>query len=195
MTCVSRIKMAPEGPEFSQLVQGYWRMADWNMDPQARLTFLKQHLELGISTVDHAHVYGSAQQSCESLFGEALKLDPGMRDQIEIISKCGIELMPDNAPDGYVNHYNTSRETILASVDTSLSRLGVEQLDVLLIHRSDLRITVRHPCRSLVGERHRCGQVSCHWLIAVSYFSMSLVSLPHRPSMASANRSRNVRCA
>jgi predicted oxidoreductase len=138
MTCVSRIKMAPEGPEFSQLVQGYWRMADWDMDPQARLTFLKQHLELGISTVDHAHVYGSALQSCESLFGEALKLDPGMRDQIEIISKCGIELMPENAADGHVNHYNTSRETILASVDTSLSRLGVEQIDVLLIHRSDL---------------------------------------------------------
>lgn len=138
MTLVSRVKMALEGPECSSLIQGYWRMGEWGMDPQARLTFLKQHVELGITTVDHAHVYGSAQASCESLFGEALKLDPMMRDNIEIISKCGIEVMPSDAPSKHVNHYNSSQSSIIHSVDTSLQRLGVEQLDILLIHRPDM---------------------------------------------------------
>ncbi|QUM77327.1 aldo/keto reductase [Moritella sp. 24] len=138
MTKVSRTKIAPEGPVFSSLVQGYWRMGDWNMDPQSRLTFLKQHVELGITTVDHAHVYGSAQAPCETLFGEALKLDPAMRDEIEIISKCGIEVMRGDAPSNHVNHYNSSQSNIIRSVETSLQRLGVEQLDVLLIHRPDI---------------------------------------------------------
>lgn len=134
----SRVKMAPQGPEFSALVQGYWRMADWNMDTQARLTFLKQHIELGITTVDHAHVYGNVHVSCEALFGEALKLQPSLRDEIEIISKCGIEVMRGEVPSGHVNHYNSSKDYIIASVETSLRRLGVEQLDVLLLHRPDL---------------------------------------------------------
>ncbi|GIC78118.1 oxidoreductase [Moritella sp. F1] len=138
MTGVSRVKMALEGPELSSLVQGYWRMGEWDMDPQARLTFLKQHVELGITTVDHAHVYGSAQAPCETLFGEALKLDPQMRDSIEIISKCGIEVMHSDAPSHHVNHYSSSQSSIIHSVDTSLQRLCVEQLDVLLIHRPDL---------------------------------------------------------
>lgn len=138
MSLLPRIKMAPQGPEFSALVQGYWRMADWNMDVQARLTFLKQHLELGITTVDHAHVYGNADVACEALFGEALKRQPSLRDHIEIISKCGIEVMRGDVPAGHVNHYNSTKGYIIDSVNTSLARLGVEQLDVLLLHRPDL---------------------------------------------------------
>ncbi len=138
MTLVSRVRMTPEGPVCSSLVQGYWRMGDWGMDPQSRLTFLKQHIELGITTVDHAHVYGTAQAPCETLFGEALKLDRAMRDNIEIISKCGIEVMQTGVPSNHVNHYNSSHSSIINSVETSLQRLGVEQLDILLIHRPDM---------------------------------------------------------
>ena len=74
MTIVPKIKMSPEGPALSTLVQGYWHFAEWNMNPQQRLSFIKEHVELGITTVDHAHVYGNP--SCERLFGEALKTDP-----------------------------------------------------------------------------------------------------------------------
>ncbi|EXJ47888.1 aldo/keto reductase family protein, partial [Vibrio parahaemolyticus VPTS-2010] len=51
---VAKVVTAPNGPEFSELVQGYWRAADWGMTAQERLSFLKQHIELGITTVDHA---------------------------------------------------------------------------------------------------------------------------------------------
>lgn len=90
---VSKVTIAPQGPEMSELVQGYWRLAEWGMTPQQRLSFLKQHIELGITTVDHADIYGNYE--CEKLFGEAIKLEPSIRDQIEIVTKCDIKLCGD----------------------------------------------------------------------------------------------------
>lgn len=135
MTTIKKVQIAPQGPEFSELVQGYWRLGDWGMSPQERLTFLKQHVELGVTTVDHADIYGYYE--CEQLFGEGLALDKSMRDKIEIVSKCDIKLCGDKNPDWKVNHYNTSKSHIVDSVNHSLKRLQVEDLDVLLIHRPD----------------------------------------------------------
>ncbi len=134
MALVNSVEMAPNGPHFSEFVQGYWRMNDWRRTVQEHLTFLKQHVALGITTVDHAHVYGQAP-SCEELFGRVLKLDPGMRANIQIVSKCGIELVDEDSVQ--VNHYDSTPRAIENSVDLSLSRLGVDQLDVLLVHRPD----------------------------------------------------------
>ena len=133
MELVKKVLMAEQGPEFSQLVQGYWRLQAWEMSPQARLSFLKQHVELGITTVDNAAIYGNS----EVLFGEALKLDPGMRDQIEIVSKFGINGIPSKIGEKRVSHYDSSKQAILTSAENSLRRLGVEQLDALLVHRPD----------------------------------------------------------
>lgn len=133
---INKTTIAPQGPEFSELVQGYWRTADWNMTPQQRLTFLKQHIDLGISTVDHADIYGGYQ--CETLFGEALTLDPSVRDQIEIITKCDINLCTSDFPNRKINHYDTSKEHIVNSVNNSLTRLNISEIDVLLIHRLDV---------------------------------------------------------
>jgi len=138
MSNVKKVLMAPQGPEFSQLVQGYWRLGAWNMTPQARLTFLKQHVELGISTVDNAAIYGDSEQ----LFGEALALDPAMREQIQIVSKFGINGIPDAIGEKRVSHYDSSRSLILSSTENSLQRLGVEQLDALLVHRPDFLMDV-----------------------------------------------------
>lgn len=133
MNSVEKVLMSPQGPEFSQLVQGYWRLEAWNMNAQERLSFLKQHVEIGISTVDNAAIYGNS----EVLFGEALKLDPAMREQIQIVSKFGINAIAPAPGEKRVSHYDSSKQSILASVDNSLQRLGVEQLDALLVHRPD----------------------------------------------------------
>ena len=133
MSLVDKVLMAPEGPLFSKLIQGYWRLGDWDMSAQARLTFLKQHVELGISTVDNAAIYGNS----EVLFGEALKLDPSIRDQIEIVSKFGINGIAATPGEKRVSHYDSSKAAIIASTEHSLQRLGVEQLDALLVHRPD----------------------------------------------------------
>ncbi len=119
----------------SEFIQGYWRLAQWQMTPQQRLTFIEQHLELGISSIDQADIYGG--YTSETLLGEALKLKPSIRQQLQIITKCGIKLVSDNGPGCQVNHYDSGRAHILKSVDDSLTRMGLERIDLLLIHRPD----------------------------------------------------------
>ena len=106
-------------------------MSDWNKSPQETLSFIKHHVEMGITTVDHAHVYG--QPPAESLFGKALKLESSVRDSIEIVTKAGINV----AEGDRITHYDSGKKAICSSVDTSLSRLGTDYIDVLLIHRPD----------------------------------------------------------
>ncbi|XNM73599.1 aldo/keto reductase [Escherichia coli] len=67
---------------------GYWRLMDWNMSARQLVSFIEEHLDLGVTTVDHADIYGGYQ--CEAAFGEALKLAPHLRERMEIVSKCGI---------------------------------------------------------------------------------------------------------
>ncbi|EHK9052747.1 aldo/keto reductase family oxidoreductase [Vibrio vulnificus] len=153
---VAKVVTAPQGPEFSALVQGYWRLAEWNMTPQQRLTFLKQHIEMGITTVDHADIYG--QYECERLFGEALALDKSLRSDIQIVTKCDINLCGAKHPDRKVNHYDTSAAHIYQSVNNSLERLGVDELDVLLIHRPDALMDADEVAEAF-SELHKVGKV------------------------------------
>ncbi|MGO1298773.1 MAG: aldo/keto reductase [Vibrio sp.] len=133
---VNKVAMAPNGPEFSELVQGYWRLTDWGMSTQEQLAFLQQHMELGITTVDHADIYGLYE--CEKRFGEALAIKPALREQLQIVTKCDIQLLSEQFPERHIKHYDTSAAHIQQSVENSLRLLGVEKLDVLLIHRPDL---------------------------------------------------------
>ena len=48
---VQRITLAPQGPEFSRFVMGYWRLMDWNMSPRELVSFIEEHLDLGVTTV------------------------------------------------------------------------------------------------------------------------------------------------
>ncbi|KII76150.1 aldo/keto reductase [Vibrio renipiscarius] len=176
---VSKVAIGPQGPELSELVQGYWRLAEWGMTPQQRLSFLKQHIDLGITTVDHADIYG--QYECEQLFGEALKLDPSVREQIEIVTKCDINLCGEKNPQRKVNHYDTSSAHIIESVNNSLSRLGVDQIDLLLIHRPDLLMDADEVAE-VFADLHKVGKVK-HF--GVSNFTPSqfelLQSRVHKP--------------
>lgn len=153
---IEKVTMASQGPEFSELVQGYWRLGEWNMTPQARLTFIKQHLELGISTVDHADIYGNYQ--CEYLFGEALALEPSLRDQLQIITKCDIKLCGDSYPSQKINHYDTSSAHLYQSVNNSLQRLGVNEIDVLLLHRPDALMNADEVAE-VFSDLHKVGKV------------------------------------
>ena len=120
---------------FSEFVAGFWRMESWDMTPMQRLSLIEQYLELGVTTMDHADIYG--QYQCETLFGEVLALKPALRQQMQIVSKCGIKPAFACRPERYVNHYDTSSEHIIASVEHSLKQLNTEYLDLLLIHRPD----------------------------------------------------------
>jgi predicted oxidoreductase len=130
---VQRITLAPQGPEFSRFVMGYWRLMDWNMSPLQLASFIEEHLDLGITTVDHADIYGGYQ--CEAAFGEALKLVPALRERMEIVTKCGIATTAK--PEHALGHYITDSAHIIKSAEQSLVNLATDHIDLLLIHRPD----------------------------------------------------------
>ncbi|OSM52091.1 oxidoreductase, partial [Aeromonas salmonicida subsp. salmonicida] len=102
---VSRLALHAQGPTFSRLIMGYWRLMEWQLSPAALLDLMKYHLDLGVTTIDHADIYGGYQ--CEEAFGNALRLEPSLRDRMEIVSKCGIALTAK--PEHALNHYNTGK--------------------------------------------------------------------------------------
>jgi len=131
---MERIQMA-NNLEFSRIIQGFWRLAEWNMPKQELLSFIENCMEMGITTFDHADIYGG--YTCESLFGEALQLQPSLRDNMQIVTKCGIAPLSPKFPKRYVAHYNTSTKHIVKSVEQSLQNLHTDYIDLLLIHRPD----------------------------------------------------------
>lgn len=74
---------------------------------------------------------------CEALFGRAMKDRQDLKDACQHVTKCDIMLLSDKYPQRRVKHYDTSAAHIHASADTSLQRLGLDVLDLLLIHRPD----------------------------------------------------------
>jgi predicted oxidoreductase len=119
----------------SRLILGLWRIGQWGMSPDRVAGLISACLDLGIDTFDLADIYSDYQ--CESMFGAALQANPALKSRIRLISKCGIALVSPARPAHRVKHYNTSREHIISSVESSLYCLGVEKLDLLLIHRPD----------------------------------------------------------
>jgi len=130
---LQRLQIAPQGPEFSRLIMGYWRLMEWGMTPQQRVSFIEQHLELGITTTDHADIYGDYQ--CEAAFGQALRLAPSLRQRLELVTKCGIATTAK--PENRLGHYITDSTHIIRSAENSLRHFSTDYLDLLLIHRPD----------------------------------------------------------
>lgn len=107
----------------SQIALGCMRMS--GLDDIGVDAIVDCAIENGINFFDHADIYGGGRS--EELFGSYLKRHKNARDKIFIQTKCSIR-------PGY---YDFSKEHILSSVDASLSRLGTDYVDVLLLHRPD----------------------------------------------------------
>ena len=123
-------------PLFSRLVYGMWRLADDSDTSDGHvIAKVEKCLEQGITTLDHANIYGD--YACEALFGRALKARPDLKDACQHISKCDIMLLSDHYPDRRVKHYDTSAAHVTQAAETSLELLGLDALDLLLIHRPD----------------------------------------------------------
>lgn len=119
----------------SPIVAGMWRLPQWKLDAPGLARWIAQALDLGISTFDHADIYGG--YSVEAAFGEALAAAPGLRDRVQIVTKCGIRLVSAARPAHAIKSYDTSHGHVVASVENSLRVLRTDRIDLLLIHRPD----------------------------------------------------------
>lgn len=119
----------------SRVVYGMWRLGD---DSDTSINHIRNKiaacLEQGITTMDQADIYGGYM--AEELLGQALQ-GTNLRNKIEIVTKCDIVAPVGRYETASVKHYDTSRAHILASVDHSLRLMGVDHIDLLLLHRPD----------------------------------------------------------
>ena len=111
----------------SRIALGFWRAGDCTPDVLERL--VKTALDAGVNFFDHADIYGGG--ASESLFGELLRAEPGLRGRMLVQSKCGIVPGPEHA------WFDFSERHILEAVEGSLQRLHTDYLDSLLLHRPD----------------------------------------------------------
>lgn len=122
--------------EISRIVYGMWRLADdADTSPGHVRAKIEACLEQGITTLDQADIYGG--YTAEAVLGACFKDSPGLRDRLEIVTKCDIVAPVGKYAEVPVKYYDTSAAHITASVEASLSNMGIEHIDLLLIHRPD----------------------------------------------------------
>lgn len=121
---MKRINLGSSNLEVSQMVLGMMRSSQ--NDANALEVLLEKALALDINFVDHADIY-AWKTPAEILYGEVLKKRPEFKEKFVVQTKCGI-------CSGY---YDSSYEHIMKSVDQSLERMGLDKIDVLLLHRPD----------------------------------------------------------
>jgi predicted oxidoreductase len=130
----------------SRIVYGMWRVMDDLSDPHHVQAKLEACLEHGITSLDMADIYG--HYLAESALGGAFRTAPHLRDRVEIVTKCGI-VLPGGPVPARVKHYDTSARHIRASVEASLSKMRIERIDLLLIHRPDPFMDAEETARAL----------------------------------------------
>lgn len=116
-------------------IAGCMRWGKWgaNFTTYDYEIIINQCIENGITAFDHADIYGD--YTTEAEFGEAIKHKHSLRQQIKLITKCGIQMVCEERPHHQIKSYNTSKEYIIQSVEQSLKNFYTDYLDVLLIHR------------------------------------------------------------
>ena len=123
-------QIGSSGLEAGSLGFGCWRFLGHDLSHAE--TLIETALDLGMTLIDTADIYGFGDAgfgAAEALLGEVLAADPARRGRMVLASKGGI--IPP-VP------YNSSRAYLIEACEASLTRLGVERIDLYQIHRPDL---------------------------------------------------------
>lgn len=166
----------------SPIVAGMWRLPQWKLDTPALARWIGEALDLGVTSFDHADIYGG--YGVEAAFGEALAAAPGLRERLQIVTKCGIRLVSPARPAHAIKSYDTSHGHVVASVENSLRVLRTDRIDLLLIHRPDALMDPDELAETFRGLQ-RSGKV-LH--VGVSNHSPSQFSMLHRRVPLSTNQ-------
>ena len=154
------LNLADNIPEASVIGIGCMRIAAKEKKDVEEI--IRTSLDCGINFFDHADIYGGGKS--EQLFGEVLKDDPSLRDQMVIQSKCGINK----------GMYDFSKEHILSSVDGILERLNISYLDSLLLHRPDALMNPQEVCEAFT-QLYESGKVRSFGVSNMNRFQMELL--------------------
>lgn len=119
---------------FSKIIAGTMTWGIWGkkLDKNQMIDLMNSCVEIGITTFDHADIYGG--YTTESDFGNAFGESKIKREDIQLISKCGIQL-PTNNRNTKIHHYDYSKSHIIWSAENSLRNLKTDYLDLFLLHR------------------------------------------------------------
>ena len=124
---MSRMTALPDGTLIPVLGQGTWEIGDSLRTGDAEQTALSRGLDLGLSLIDTAELYGNG--ASERLVGEVIS---GRRDEVFLVSK----VRPENA----------GEMSMMLACERSLERLGVDRLDLYLLHWES-----RHPMDEIIA--------------------------------------------
>jgi predicted oxidoreductase len=139
--------------------------------PEAALAVIQNAMSLGITTFDLSDVYGMMPQ----LFGAAIQLDPGLRDQIQVVAKMDILFPPWTTSFGFdaSSYYDTSAAHLNAVLETYLAALNTTYVDVLMFHRQDYLLNVTE----LLGALAAWQQAGTVRFLGASNFDVNTFAL------------------
>ena len=123
--------------QLSPVIAGCMKWGQWGVSYSTAqyLQLIEDCINNKITSFDHADIYGD--YTVEEEFGAALKQKPHLRQQVQLITKCGIRRFTPNRPEHKINSYDTSKAHIISSAERSLKNLNTDFIDLLLIHRPD----------------------------------------------------------
>lgn len=110
-----------------------WGVWDKNLTTKEMENLIQICIENKITTFDHADIYGS--YTTEADFGKAFHNSKIARGKLQLITKCGIQMIAENRPENKIKHYDYSKEYIIWSAEESLKKLKTDYVDVFLLHR------------------------------------------------------------
>ena len=154
-------------------IVGCMRWGVWgeNFNTKQYEQIIDQCLSIGLNTFDHADIYG--HYTTEADFGNALKGNSSLRNKIQIITKCGINMLTPNRPHHQIKSYDTSASHIVKSVEQSLQNFHTDYIDTLLIHRPDILMDVEEIANTITTLK-QSGKVKS---FGVSNFTTGQVDL------------------
>jgi predicted oxidoreductase len=119
--------------KFSRVISGAMTWGSWGkkLSKKEMMELMHHSIECGLTTFDHADIYGG--YTTEADFGAAFGESGIKRETIQLITKCGIQLM--DRKKNRVNHYQYDKDYIIWSAEESLKKLKTDYLDFFLIHR------------------------------------------------------------
>ncbi|PXY44664.1 aldo/keto reductase [Flavobacterium hydrophilum] len=109
-----------------------WGVWDKNLTSKEMESMIQLCIENKITTFDHADIYGD--YTTEADFGKALQNSKISREKLQLITKCGIQMVTENR-NNKIRYYELSKEHIIWSAEESLKKLKTDYIDVFLLQR------------------------------------------------------------